>query len=264
MADEKKRWKWIDRVSSWDVWKPPLRPSQEDVAFVEQKLSQIDNPLILLLGVTPEFARLERIEFRIQAVDISDAMIEKVWPGDSTLRKVYNADWFVLGERASNFDAVLGDGVLTVVWPPEDLSFLENVAAALKVGGKFITRVYLLPEKRKSINTIIENANSNISQFKLELLKHVAAENNGVAILSRVYNKFNEIRNRIPIGKLGWTKDDLTTVEIYKGSMETYTFFTRQKCMELFAAANFEVEETFVGTDPWSAECPTFVLRRVR
>ena len=256
------RWKWIDRVRSWDVWKPPLRPTAEEVNFYEQQIRQVDPALVLLLGVTPEIAKFASREIKIQAVDLSDAMIDKVWPGDHVYRQVFNVDWFELSDRASDFDFVVGDGVMTVVWPPNDRSLLNNVRSVLKHGGKFITRVYNLPATKKTEGEILKGATSNFSQFKLDLLKFEAAEDSR-AYLARVYTLFQRLRPKLDIPALGWTKDDLKTIEIYKDSPSSYTFLRKPDLLKLFKDSGFEVTETFIGTDPWSEENPTYVLRRL-
>src|SRR6478609_5998579 len=109
---------WSRHARQWAQVGAPLRPSGEDVGFVEDEIAAWARahgraPRALLLGVTPELATARWPDgTRLLAVDRQRAMIDALFargPG----RDVVAGDWCALPRRAGSVDLVLADGCLS-------------------------------------------------------------------------------------------------------------------------------------------------------
>src|ERR1700730_4920742 len=94
---------WDGLASSYAALGSPLRPSSEDVQFMEYAVSAWharhpgQAPQALLLGVTPDLVRMRWLPgSSLMAVDSAEAMVRAVWPGDLPARR-----WAVCGDWLS-------------------------------------------------------------------------------------------------------------------------------------------------------------------
>lgn len=102
---------WVRMASRYAKSTPPLRPSENDVAFYREAIAGRDDR-VLLLGVTPALATLGK---SLCAVELSPTVIRALWAGDSADRRAIAGDWRYLPFAPSSFSAVIGDGALSVV-----------------------------------------------------------------------------------------------------------------------------------------------------
>ena len=185
---------WTLRAAHLDLWTSPVRPSSEDVGMFKNQLEAADKTL--LLGVTQELEPLATL-----AVDHNPAVIE-IHRAHAIL-----ADWAELPFE-SEFDAVIGDGSLTV-FQGTPHRFFQQVKKVLKPNGRLILRQYVSPEEKEDLAAVAaEKGKMGFHAFKWRVA-HVLAD---------PYVKVEDLyRAMRPI----W---DHPTLEIYRGSDLSYYF----------------------------------------
>jgi SAM-dependent methyltransferase len=130
---------WLEMSKRWNEWGSPLKPCPEDVAMFKSQI--VPNSKILLLGVTPALFPLANI-----AID-NNPEIVKLHPNYSMV-----GDWADLPFESA-FDALIGDGCLTVFQGAPEL-FFQQAKKALKLKGRLILRLFISPESKESLQTI--------------------------------------------------------------------------------------------------------------
>jgi SAM-dependent methyltransferase len=120
---------WAKISERFNEWGSPLRPSPEDVEMFKRQLRVNDKTL--LLGVTQELQPLAEL-----AIDHNPKVIE-IHRANAIL-----GDWADLPFE-SEFDALIGDGCLTVFQGSSEL-FFQQAKKALKPGGRLILRLFIL------------------------------------------------------------------------------------------------------------------------
>jgi hypothetical protein len=110
---------------------------------------------VLLLGVTRALAE---IGSDLTVLDLSEIQIERMWPGDGPDRRALLADWREMALPRGRFDAAIGDGSLsTLAWPGEYANVLGRVAEGLAPDGRLAIRCFVAPEKRETLDQVIED-----------------------------------------------------------------------------------------------------------
>lgn len=255
---------------------PPLRPCAVDLRLVQQTLANWvekhpgQRLSALLLGVTPEIAALDwPADSRLLAVERSQPMIERFWPGDVPGRRtVQRADWFEVDIPKASIDIVVGDGVLTALaFPTAYHEFARRMARWLKPDGLLTLRVFTWPETGDSLGAITEDLKAQrIPRF--DILKWrlaMALQQNvgeGVA-LSDVFDAWQRVEreNSPVIASCGWPPATIATIQLYAGRMTRYTFPT---VSELDSALSPDLKQVSVTIPAYSFGhcCPTVVYRR--
>lgn len=140
---------WARHARQWALLGAPLRPSDEDLTIVRDVAAQVAaRPRVLVLGATPEYARLPWPEgTTLLAVERSEAMARGVWPGfPSPGEGVLIDDWRTVALPQASWDLILGDGSLTTLSFPDDATaLLRRVAQLLAPGGRMVLRAFLRP-----------------------------------------------------------------------------------------------------------------------
>jgi SAM-dependent methyltransferase len=132
---------WIKMSQRWNEWASPLRPSPEDVAMFKNQLTEKDHTL--LLGVTSELRPLASL-----AIDNNPHVV------DHSGTHAVLGDWKDLPFE-SKFDALLGDGCLTVFQGSPEL-FFQQAKKALKPNGRLILRLFISPERKEDLQSVLE------------------------------------------------------------------------------------------------------------
>src|SRR5437016_2873767 len=128
---------------AWSQLTPPLRPHPEAVAAIR---AQIRDRLgrTLLLGVTPELAD---ISDDLVAMDRNHSMVQHVWPGNTVLRRAIVGDWRNCHFVPASFSCCVGDTSLGAIrFSDEVVTVCNQLSQILRPGGKFVCRVFLLPD----------------------------------------------------------------------------------------------------------------------
>src|SRR6185369_4430429 len=108
---------WDGFARSLAMLGPPLRPSAEDIEFMQAAIAataaaQGAEPVqALMLGVTPEVAEMRWPEKSfLMAVDRSFPMTRDVWPGDVPGRRTaVCANWLAMPRPESSCHVIIGD-----------------------------------------------------------------------------------------------------------------------------------------------------------
>lgn len=173
---------WGDQAQTWDIsCRPPLRPVGEELAFVREQVPATSD--VVVLGVTPELTNMYR---KVVAIDSNEKMIRHVWEGDSATKQCICADWLEAELTNGWYDAVLGDGSLSVLGSAEKAQSVTHRAMGwLRNGGKMVVRMYLRPEKPVQLREIQKAINGqmhSMKQIRRLIALHLAEYQNGIVL----------------------------------------------------------------------------------
>ena len=151
---------WQKQARQWARIGSPLRPCAEDVENFQTALGT-NLGRYLLLGVTPELAQLSP---SLTAIDNNEAMIEALWQDKSS---ALHGDWLELPFPKNAFDAVIGDGCLTLLtYPLQYERLFSQLNHVLSPKGKVAIRLFVSPEESESPEFVCHEALSgNIKSF---------------------------------------------------------------------------------------------------
>ena len=260
---------WSEIARRWAQVGPPLRPSEEDVAFYAGVVRTVRSPRALILGVTPELYRLPWPSgASVLAADHTCVMIDAVWPGPR--EAVMCADWRVLPLPDASRNLVMCDGgVHLITYPDGQHKLVTALRRVIEPGGLCILRLFVPPAVRESDDQVLDDLLAgripNLNVLKLRL--GTALQETPTAgvelrlifdVIARLAPSLNDLADR-----LGWQREHLLAVESYRDSRTRYHFVTMADVIEMFCRSpgSFAVEKTHV---PAAYErCPFVVLRRV-
>ena len=254
---------WNDHAKQWSRIASPLRPSHEDTEIIQQALEPGDGNY-LLLGVTPEFASLPG---SLVAIDHNAAMIRAVWPGNHSGRNAIQGDWLHLPFGEGAFDAVIGDGCLTLLsFPLQYEQLFSQLRGVLKSRGKVLVRVFASPDKAESCADVCREAINgkagNFHAFKWRLAMAMTAEsgepNISVAEIHKLFNRLLPDREQLAKAS-GWDQKDIATIDVYHESSATYSFPTLSRLRQIFPRGLHETGLAH-GSYELAERCPTLVL----
>ncbi|HEY5565434.1 MAG TPA: class I SAM-dependent methyltransferase [Rhodothermia bacterium] len=265
-------WQGIARL--WSQVGPPLRPSLEDLRFVEQavnrKNDRTDPFRVLILGVTPELYELPwPDETEVVSADHTAAMIDEIWPGPPGTAHL--TEWTSLPFATDSHHIVLCDGGLHLVkYPDGSRQLAQEVRRILLPGGLCILRLFLPPRKRESVDSVLTDllaggiGNLNLLKFRLWMALHEDPAE-GVE-LRKVWDAVHSAAPDLErlATNIGWSPDHMLAINTYRGSQNRYHFLDMNDVTKLFCEdrGGFEVESVHVPTYELGEQCPTLVLRR--
>lgn len=256
---------WQKYHARWAQIQPPLRPD-EDVVRALQVLTANPSGPVLLLGVTPELA--DAFD-QVHAIDKNPAMIEKIWPGDTSLKKAEQGDWLLKSLPPDHFDAVVGDGSLNNVACPGELEMLLRRARdCLAPGGTFACRLFERPDAPYAISdlrfTASRQAAINFHAFKWQLAMHIAESNRTMVPVAAILNLLEELfpdRDRLSRDS-GWPRSAIDTIDVYRGSPVEYSFPNRREFLDALPGGIGDVTFTSCGSYDLSDRCPILSFRK--
>lgn len=255
---------WQTFPARWSLLRPPLRP---DASVVERVRSLVgaDAAPVLLLGVTPELAAAFA---SVEAVDKSAEMIAALWAGDAPGRRAIQGDWLELA-GAPRFPAVVGDG------SPNALTSLDAIARLLRIvvdlllpGGAFACRLYERPAVPFTVDdlraTTSRRGAMNFHGFKWQLALHIAEASSPVVPVARIGERFDALfPDRDALAEqTGWTRAEIDTIDVYKGSPVAYTFPNRVEFTRLLPPGIEAAEFQACGSYDMAACCPMLTFRK--
>jgi SAM-dependent methyltransferase len=221
---------WADLQSRWARLGPPLRPNREVAEGMARAIAGHDRR-VLLLGVTPELAELGD---ELIGVDINEAMIAHIWPGDSQRRRAVKGDWLDLPFPHGHFTAAIGDGSLNALTYPEGHRRLYGqLAAVLQPGGRFVVRLFKSPDRGEPLAAVraaaLAGKIGSFHAFKWRLAMAIVAASDSANIpVRRILEAFErEFPDRAGLGAAaGWPAAEIDTIDAYRNSAEVYNFPT--------------------------------------
>ncbi len=236
-----RQWQW------WHTIGPPLRPSETDVALMEEAVNayagaQMTNgqiglqaPVALLLGVTPELAAMRWPQgTSLRAVDKSQEMIDRVWPGTApTGAQPMCGHWLKLPLPTASVDIVVGDGVFSQVsYPEEAAGLVEEIRRVLRPGGLFALRTFVRPQSQPSVEQVFrhleagEYGSFHVFKWCLNMALQPSLQE-GVR-LDNVWKIFIDRYPepaRLALAR-GWPRQDVETIHAYEGSPARFFYPT--------------------------------------
>lgn len=259
-------------VRQWSHFGPPLRPSPDDTAVMQRVIAGLSaGSRAVLLGLTPEIVGCAWPQgATLTAVDHSPAMIEALWspdrapPGSQALL----ADWCAMPVPAGTIDFVAGDGCYIVLPYPEGYAALTaEVHRVLRPAGRFAIRVFLRPDRPEPVEDVARACGrgevGSVHALKLRLL---AALHGVSGVGTRLDDVWQAWRRLPPLpdalaGARGWTGDEITSIESYRGLDARYYLPTLAE-IRATLAAGFDELECARGGHELGDRCPTLVLAR--
>lgn len=223
----------------------PLRPNLEDIRIYEGlikcRTAGDSKTIALVLGVTPEIYNLSsKIFDHVFAIDRTEAMINYVWPGERT--QVFQKDWTDLKGLPLQTDTIFCDGGLHLLGHPDQQGLLiSGVESSLNQGGRFIARLFCPPKTRETsaevLSALTKGNIPSMNHLKIRL-GNAMQENvfSGVrlgdiwAMLDRALSDRNSF-----FCTLGWDKDTVDVIDLYKDSDARYHFMSVDQVVSLFS-----------------------------
>lgn len=240
-----------------------MRPCREDVRAIQQSLGGADG-LHLLLGVTPELTSLAG---QLVAIDNSAAMIGALWSGNQAGRYIVRGDWLDMPFAENSFDAIIGDGSLTLLsYPLQYECLFTQLNRTLKPGGKILIRFFVSPEQGETCADVCHEALSGridgFHAFKWRLSMAVAAEsqspNISVADTHAAFNRLLPDRKQLA-KSTGWSHEDIATIDLYDGSPARYSYPTLSQLRRVFPQC-FKETGLMYGSYELAERCPILAL----
>jgi hypothetical protein len=269
---------WDDIATSFSVLGPPLKPSSEDIHFVEMVVRNWSPSYprealcALLLGVTPEIANMRWPDAAtLLAVDNSLGMAQAVWPGNIPGKRwVACGDWLALPRPNSSCDVVIGDGSLNCLRYPDGFrAVAKNIRDLLHEDGVLLFRCFVQPVTKELpeeiFSDLVQARIPSINHFKFRLLMAMQPSiDQGISVRD-VYKKWMDsaIDKEQLMARTGWEKGAFRSIELYRDQDAVHTFPT---VTELRAVLLEFFDETSVSIPayPLGERCPRFVLRKRR
>lgn len=239
---------------------PPLRPAPSDVQRMREAISPQDDE-VLLLGVTPAIAPLGR---SLVAVEGSQAMINRLWPGDEADRRAMVGDWTALPFADARFGSVIGDDALNSVAGGLD-SLLGEIARILRPGGIAAQRVFASPDESEPLEMVREDALAgrigNVHALKWRIAMAIARAPDFLIPVAEILKAFNAMfPDRGELASLtGWDPLEIDTLDAYVGAWHSLAFPTRAMLEDMgadrFSSCRFVESEGY----PLAERCPLVV-----
>jgi SAM-dependent methyltransferase len=254
---------WDGLASQWNRLASPLRPCAEDVEIMRRALAPGDG-LYLLLGVTPELASLPS---NLVAIDNNAAMIGALWPRNQAAPRVIQGDWLSMPFASRTFDAIIGDGSLTLLsYPTQYERLFGQLKRVVKPGGKILIRLFVSPEQSETSEHVCHEALSgrirSFHAFKWRLSMAIAAaspeHNVSVAETHATFDRLLPDRHRLA-EVTGWNLEDIATIDLYRGSSARYSYPTLAQVRQILPQGIKEIGLA-QGSYELAERCPTLIL----
>lgn len=249
----------------WPSLRPPLRPTTATAAQIAGLLADCIDPL-LLLGVTPELAAIER---DVIALDWNPAMIDLAWPGDDARHHALLGDWKAMPLGDASVGGALSDGAITMLaWPGDAQRVFGELARTVRPAGRIVLRCFATSEPFESAAAVCADAlagGTEFHAFKLRFNMAVAREDGGIAVASaRLFERFGQcFPDRAALAEAaGWSLETIAEIDAYAGSAYIHCYPTRAELAGLLAdwPGRWRFEET-MGY-PLADHCPLLVIDR--
>jgi SAM-dependent methyltransferase len=221
----------------------------------------------LTLGVTPELVQYPwTADVRLTAIDASEEMIQKVWPGDSPARQAVLGDWLAMPFEDASFDLILNDAGLLLMAGTEKLrAAAEELRRVLRPDGRVVLRHFARVSPAESPEAIVaaveEGRLRNFHELKLRLLMAIEAGTAGNGVrLAEAYEHFQRFfPDRAQLAsRLGCDPRTVETIDAYLEREARYTFHSLDEMAQAFDA--FTLQPGTAGHYPAAERCPVLVL----
>lgn len=262
---------WERHAIDWRHFGSPLRPSPEDVVWMERALlSATPAPKALMLGVTPELAAMRwPIGTRLMAVDRCPAMIRHVWPRDHVPpgAVALRGAWNLLPLVDGVLDVVVGDGIDTLIaFPHEADALFAEVRRVLRPDGLFLLRAFVRPLQGESLDAVHDDlAAGRIGSFHAYKWRLAMALHGALAegvLPAEIWRAWRECvpDPAVLVRQTGWPPEAVATIDAYRESPARYSFPTLDELTQALGR-HFVVTVPHLPGYELGERCPLFALR---
>jgi SAM-dependent methyltransferase len=266
---------WGKHSGQWSRVGPPLKPSPEDgaltLSLLQSAIDEAPGPCnIAVLGVTPELIQLAWPEkVRLEAFDHSAEMIAQVWkPHPAIHSQVRQADWRTLPLDTGTLHSVVGDGSFNVLPELEQYpSVFRELHRVLAAEGRMVIRCFIRPDLAEDVADVVDAVfDGQVGSFhalKWRLAMALTDAFSASVAVADIYEVFEaNFPSRPQLSEAtGWPKEQIDTIDAYRGLPTRYTFPTlsmmREQCQPWFDVAKVDY-----GTYELADRCPTLTLVR--
>ncbi len=268
---------WGRVARMWSLLGPPLRPSPEDGEFVRHAIeawlatASSTQPVALVLGVTPELrAAAAHANARVIAVDRSQGMIRAVRTGAKGERDgVLCGDWRKFPLASKSVDLVLADGSFTLLaYPAGGAEVCNELQRVLRSGGRCVVRCFVQTELHETVAQVFEDlSRGRIGNFRVLRWRLGMALQPDARSGVRVGQIWDDLLAAFPdldalADAQGWSREEVKSIEFYRGSSERYSFPTLPEQIEWFQSSGFSTVRVDTPAYELGDRCPTLVLER--
>lgn len=246
---------WPDHARRWSLVGPPLRPGAEDLAFVERALPHTVRRA-LLLGATGELATMRwPTRTQLTAVDRIPAVLAHLFPRAAGTPVV--GDWRALPFADRTFDAIVGDGVLSVLAIHDYPAIAAELARVLAPGGRVVLRLFASPPTRESLADISRALPAGFHALKWRIAMAIADDRGDVRVsdILAAFDRLAPDRAALP-----YDRAVVDGIDVYRESGAVYSFPTETAALAPLAAAGLRVASRHQPTYELGERCPTYVL----
>src|SRR5688572_13341133 len=232
-------------------------------------LAPSSSAVALLLGVTPEIARLaSTLGIRMLAVDRTLEMIQLIWPR-TELRDgaAVCGDWTTIPLPNRSVSCVVGDGCFTLLRHPDGYRrIFAEMHRLLIPGGRFAMRFFCRPIEREALAQIEDDltnrriGNIHVLKWRVAMaLQNTIQE--GVAV-DKIWHAISAmVPDRDQLGRvMGWSRNEIDTFDVFRGSPATFTFPTLDEIREI-SGLHFLEASIHVPSYELGPLCPTVVYK---
>ena len=259
---------WEANEEVWRTVPPPLMPSAEDFALLEQAsppelLDKGTAPRILVLGVTPALIYAEwPPDSEIHAVDYDEVMIDIFWK-EGENRQCHLDYWQKMPFPDDHFDLVVGDCSFNALPDRADYDdVLREVRRVSRPSTPMVCRFFMQPEPRLTLARLAEGmpgefANYRIPSIRMLLMLAAAAEDGSLMltdILRRIVEQYGDVDEYLV--SLRHTPEDIARTKLAFGRDQLLNFPGWQGLLERFSPYYTDISIAFPGYDCGSF-CPT-------
>lgn len=269
---------WRSVAAQFGLLGSPLRPCPEDIGILEEMLAAeagvfgtAGRKRVWLLGVTPEIAKASwPQEVELLAVERVRAMIDFVWPGDTDSRKAICADWLDAPFPDKSVDLAIGDGCLTPVGFPDELShLLASIHRCLRRDGYLMLRLFCRPDIAETPDAVIaalqsgEIGSFHAFKWRLAMAVQGVADAPDVAVdeVWRVWTAARIDSHGLAAAR-GWLPEQVELMNLYRDSPVRYNFMRFDQVIRYLRQAGFDLVETRTGSYELAECCPHVLLKK--
>jgi hypothetical protein len=265
---------WASIARCYSAFGSPFVPCREDIETFQiavathAQMVGVNNLRALLLGVTPGIALMKWPEgSHIVGVEISSAVIDALWPGNTETRKAICASWFGLPIEQKSCHVVIGDGSLIACrFPSEAQRLIHSVRAALADRGLLVLRSYIQPDSKESIDEVFEALFSpdgmTVDCFKLRLylaIQRSTAEGVAVKEAAKILEQY-KLDQHVMRDRLGWSSAAIEPFMGWPKSDAVYSMPTLSELRKILATDFTEMSLTYPSYELGHC-CPIMILR---
>jgi len=253
---------------------PPQQPSEQDLAFCRDIaggwIRERGAPRVLSLGVTPGYYGLPWPEGTgMLAVDVSQAMIDNVWPGENDTALC--ANWLSMDLPPGSRDIALCDGGLPILdYPRAQHDLVRILHRVLSDEGLCLFRMFVLPEEREApeavLREFVEGEIGNLSCLVLRMNMALQTSADEGVVIGKAYDAIWSVpRLDEVLARLGWSPEHMTLIEECRGITSQWHVLTLRETLDMFCLhpGGFRVQEVRTPSYDLGERCPTVALAKI-